>query len=139
MYKKHRFSMAELAILQVAVPDSLVQSLSINYLWADGDESALWKKVICRRGDPLPKDLCDMRNKDLWIGHIAKSEDAKFATMESYTQIQPSDALVVQIDGEWRNALQWVFYSDHAIKVFARCCKGKTWIHSIGKLVEASR
>ncbi|KAJ5203159.1 hypothetical protein N7449_005238 [Penicillium cf. viridicatum] len=141
MYKKHRFSIAELAILQVAVPDSLVQSLSINYLWADGDESQSWKKVIwsCRRGERLPKDLRYMGNKDLWIEHIAKSTNAKFAAMESYTQIQYSDALVVQIDGERRNAIQWVFYSDHAEELFAQCCKGKTWIHSIGKLVEASK
>ncbi|KAJ5382699.1 hypothetical protein N7517_000610 [Penicillium concentricum] len=57
--------------------------------------------------------------------------------MESYTEIQSSDALVIQVDGEWRNAIQWVFYSDHAEELFAQCCKGKIWIHSIGKLVEA--
>ncbi|CRL29319.1 unnamed protein product [Penicillium camemberti] len=141
MYKKHRFSIAELAILQVAVPDSLVQSLSINYLWADGAESQLWKKVIwhCRRGQRLPKDLRYMGNKDLWIGHIAKSTNSSFATTESYTQIQSPDVLAVQVNGEWRNAIQWVFYSDHAEELFAQCCKGKTWIHSIGKLVEASK
>ncbi|CAI7634453.1 unnamed protein product [Penicillium palitans] len=141
MYKKHRFSIAELAILQVAVPDSLVQSLSINYLWADGAESQLWKKVIwhCRRGQRLPKDLRYMGNKDLWIGHIAKSTNSNFATTESYTQIQSPDVLAVQVNGEWRNAIQWVFYSDHAEELFAQCCKGKTWIHSIGKLVEASK
>ncbi|CAG8890146.1 unnamed protein product [Penicillium egyptiacum] len=136
-YKKHRFSIAELAILQVAVPDSLMQSLSVNYLWADG-VSDLWKKVVwnCRRGDRLPKDLRYMRNKDLWIGHIARSKNVKFETMESCTQIQSSDAPVVQINGERRNATQWVFHSDHAEELFAQCCKGKTWIHSIGKLVE---
>lgn len=73
MYKKHRFSIAELTILQVAVVDSLVQSLLINYLCADGAESQSWKKVIwnCRRDQRLPKDLRYMGNKDLWIGCIA--------------------------------------------------------------------
>lgn len=51
--------------------------------------------------------------------------------MESYTQIQSSDVLAVQVDGEWRNAIQWVFYSDHAEELFSQCCKGNIWINAV--------
>ncbi|OQD60710.1 hypothetical protein PENPOL_c021G00966 [Penicillium polonicum] len=98
MYKKHRFSIAELAILQVAVLDSLVQSLLINYLCADGAESQSWKNVIwnCRRGQRLPKDLRYMGNKDLWIGHIAnprqKGQKGNSNGPRTYLQLTEDDA-----------------------------------------------
>ncbi|KAL2703237.1 hypothetical protein AAEP93_004308 [Penicillium crustosum] len=36
------------------------------------------------------------------------------------------------------NAIQRVSYSDYAGELFLQCYKGKAWIHSIGKLVDAS-
>lgn len=57
---------------------------------------------------------------------------------DSYTQIQSSYVRVAQVDGEWQNAIQRVSYSDYDGELFLQCYKGKAWIHSIGKLVDAS-
>lgn len=135
---KHKVPASEVAIFQAAVPKDLIRSLSVNYLWSDGVETDTWKRVIwhSRRSEKLPKDLRWMADKDLWIGHIARSLHSRYVAMESYTMIESSDTLSVKIDGDWRKAIQWVFYDSDAEDLFALSCKGKTWIHSTGKLVD---
>lgn len=135
---KHKVPASEVAIFQAAVPEDLIRSLSVNYLGSDGVETDTWKRVIwhSRRSDKLPKDLRWMADKDLWIGHIARSLHSRSVAMEDYTVIEPSDTLSVKIDGEWRKAIQWVFYDSDAEDLFAQRCKGMTWIHSTGKLVD---
>ncbi|KAK2737855.1 hypothetical protein FQN55_000865 [Onygenales sp. PD_40] len=136
---KHKLPISEIAIVQVAVPEDMIRHLSVNYLWSDGsaEESDTWRKVVwySRRGEELPGDICHLESKDLWIGHIASGKHVKYENMKDHNQIKPSDVLTVEIDGAWRKAIQWVFYTRSARDKFCESCAGKVWIRPFGPLV----
>lgn len=50
--------------------------------------------------------------------------------------IRQSDALVVEVDGEWKKAEQWSFSARQVENDFARPFKGNIWIHSVGRLIK---
>lgn len=77
--------------------------------------------------------------KDLWIGHILVSEHARFDALDGYTTLQSLDGLMVEIDGEWEKAEQWSFSPrspPRAEHDLLELCKGKAWIHSVGRLIK---
>lgn len=135
-WAKHKSEVSELAIVQVAVPETMIRSLSVKYLWSDTDE---WKKVIwySRRGEQLPDDLEYLEKNDLWIGHIAASKNRKYERMSHYRQIQESDVLKVTVDDEERKSIQWVFYTFKAKSAFRNKCAGRIWIHPLSSLAPA--
>lgn len=53
----------------------------------------------CRGSQPLRKDLENMCKGYLCIRHILASGHARFHVADDYTTPQPSDALMVEIDG----------------------------------------
>lgn len=70
----------EVAILQVAVPKSFVESLDSNILLSDGEHPDWWRKSIWhgRRGRSLPSELSWMYQKEMWMGHIAQGIGANY-------------------------------------------------------------
>jgi hypothetical protein len=139
---KHKIPIAEICILQVACPESLMTNLEVQYLWADGPEvqSTLWKQVIwySRNGRRLPQELRHRLARAIWIGHIATDTGKKFAAMASWREVRESNALTVDIDNTRRKAIQWVFQTDEAQVQFETVCHGKTWVHSVGKMVDGN-
>ena len=141
-YLKHLAPLAEIAILQIAVPNDFIESLSKNHLLSDGPSSKAWKEVVwhyrCRK--PLSRLRSDTEvicAKKLWIGHILLSGRARFNAVDGYATLQSSDALMVEVDGQWQKAEQWSFSGREVQAKFARLCKGKALIHSVGRLIES--
>lgn len=132
---KHKLPISDIAIVQIAVPETLLRSLSVNYLWyGDREPSEEWKKVIwCCRGQRewLP-EIQHLLQKDLWVGHIATSKHIKYEAMADHTKIKESDVLTIETEEGERRAIQWVFHTLKARREFAQQCFGKTWIHSLG-------
>ncbi|KAF2142645.1 uncharacterized protein K452DRAFT_318231 [Aplosporella prunicola CBS 121167] len=60
-WRKHKQPISEIAVIQVAVPDDFIRSLSTQYLWLKDRSrpSDEWKELIwhSKRGMRLPKDL----------------------------------------------------------------------------------
>jgi len=137
-WTKHKTDIVKVVIAQVAVPWSLVEKLSPQYLWFQDSQNAndTWKKLVwyCRRGKSLPKELRYIEEKDLLIGHIASGTNVKYERLKSHEQIKSNDLLTLQVDGEEKKALQWVFQTHRATDDFETECRGKIWIHSLGAL-----
>lgn len=138
MYLKHIAPITEIAVLQLAVPNEFVQSLSVNYLWSEGKDSARWKEVIwnSRRSQRLPKHLNAMLEKELWIGHIAHSPHKAYHKMQHFNEVSPEHALTVSINGRQQKAVQWVFHDSQAEDLLAQECKRLAWVHPMGMDVE---
>lgn len=139
-YLKHLASLAEIALLQIAVPNDFIETLSKNYLFSDGPSSSAWREVVWhhRRGRPLNRSYMEeMCAKKLWIGHILLSERARFNAVDGYATLQCSDALMVEVDGKWQKAEQWSFSGPEVQAKFAKRCKGKALVHSVGRLIES--
>lgn len=136
---KHKVPLAEIAIIQVAIPEDLIKSLSVAYLWSDGapSEADRWRKIVwtSRRAQTIPRELFDLERVDLWIGHIASGRHCKFVAMKEPSEIKDSDVLNINIGNTARKAIQWVFYTSHARDVFCKGCAGKVWVHGLGKLL----
>src|SRR3954453_12747522 len=68
-WTKHKVDISEIVMIQIAVPESLIKTLVVYYLWYDErrmpkDE---WKKLVyySRRGKYLPPELDHIEEKDL--------------------------------------------------------------------------
>lgn len=136
---KQKTPVSEIVFIQVAVPESFIDSLVTEYLWC-GDRQKptdTWKKLIwySRRGKMVPVELDYLDEKDLLIGHISSGIHKKVEHLKDHTKIGERDVLSVKIDGEERKAVQWVFNTTKAMRAFARTCVGKVWIHSAGHLM----
>lgn len=129
-WAKIKHAIVDIAIIQVAVPETLLKSLSTEYLW----HSETWKQLIWlgRNIRNLPKELEHIGEKDLLIGHIASGKHSKYMKMKSYHQIKEGDILTIDENGERKMAIQWVFQSRKAREEFERQCRGKVWIHGLG-------
>ena len=138
VYLKYIAPITEIAVLQLAVPNEFIQSLSINYLWSEGEDSAKWKEVIwnSRRSQRLPKHLNAMLEKELWIGHIARAPHKAYHKMQHFNEVSPEHALTVSINGREQNAIQWVFHDNQAEDLLAQKCKRLAWVHPVGIHVE---
>ncbi|EEP77351.1 predicted protein [Uncinocarpus reesii 1704] len=136
---RYKVPIAEIAIIQVAIPETLIKSLSVAYLWSNGapSEADRWRKIVwtSRRAQTIPRDLFDLERVDLWIGHIASGRYCNFVTMKDPSEIKDSDVLNINIDNTATKAIQWVFYTSHARDVFCKGCAGKVWVHGLGRLL----
>ncbi|MCJ1365847.1 hypothetical protein MMC16_004972 [Acarospora aff. strigata] len=141
-WSKHKMDISEFAIIQVAVPGNLINSLSTEHLWfGDHDKPTdQWKKLVWhgRKGLRLPKEIRYLEEKDLLIGHIAMSGiHREYEQMVDSTRIRESDVLTVKVNSEERKALQWIFNTYKATDGFEEHCSGKVWIHGVGCLMVA--
>lgn len=129
-WAKIKYAIVDIAIIQVAVPETLLKSLSTEFLW----HSETWKQLIWlgRNIRNLPKELEHIEEKDLFIGHIASGKHSRYMKMKSYHQIKDGDILTIDESGERRMAIQWLFQSRKARSEFERQCHGKVWIHGLG-------
>lgn len=66
------------------------------------------------------------------------SANARLDEANGYAALQSSDALMVEVDGEWQKAEQWSFSQWGSEYDFAELCKGKCWVHAVGRLVRTS-
>ncbi len=90
-YAKHRANLAKVSILQIAVPHSLKDRLSVLELHCDprpetparADPVNNWEKVVwySRRGKRLPKELAWIDKKDVLVGECARSMNVAFKKM----------------------------------------------------------
>ncbi|KAI9829830.1 MAG: hypothetical protein M1826_005407 [Phylliscum demangeonii] len=135
-WSKRKFVIENIAIVQVAVPWALLESLSTQCLWSDGNTSETWKEVVWhgRRGYDLPGELEPIEKKDVWIGHILSGRHVKYERLKSSQEIKDSDVLKLQIDEEEKRAIQWSFQTRRARGGFEEHCRGKVWIHRLGAL-----
>lgn len=76
-------------------------------------------------------ELDYLLTKDLFIGHIASGLYCKFERMRSFNETKTIDVLVVEIDGESKKAVQWVFFTSVAKRGFVEVLRGKIWIHDL--------
>lgn len=141
-YLKHLAPLAEIALLQIAVPNCIIQSVSKTHLFSDGPSSSAWSELVWhhRRGRPLNRlgsSIEEMCAKNLWVGHILLSGSARFNAVDGYATLQSSNALMVEVDGEWQKAEQWSLSGREVEANFAKLCKGKAFVHSVGRLIEA--
>lgn len=137
-WTKHKADVSYITIIQVAVPEAFTSTLDTEYLWI-GDRDCtedLWRKMIwhCRRGVDIPKEIRYIYNKDLLIGHIATGIHSKYERMDHYNQIDEKDVLKVEVNGEERRSAQWVFHTERARDGFTEHCRGRVWIHNLGRL-----
>lgn len=137
-WAKHKIPLVEMAMVQVAVSETLTNTLDTKFLWFGDKETVKdeWKKMIwtCRNGKLLPADLKYLQQKDVLIGHVASGINAKYQRKANYEDISESDLLTVDIDGEERRAIQWVFHTEKARAGFEDQCRGKIWIHRFAPL-----
>ena len=73
----------------------------------------------------MPRELVHIEQYNLLIGHIASG-------ITDWNQITEEDIMTVQIAGERRMAIQWVFYTTKARLAFEEQCRGKIWLHNLG-------
>lgn len=104
------------------------------------DSSETWKKLVwsVRGCKSLREDLIDLCERDLNVAHILVSANARFDEANSYAALQSSDALMVEVGGVWQKAKQWSFSQWGSEYDFAELCKGKCWVHVVGRLVRTS-
>ncbi|KAI9808443.1 MAG: hypothetical protein M1826_004153 [Phylliscum demangeonii] len=126
-WAKRKFVIEHIAIVQVAVPWTLLEGLSTLYLWSDGNTSKTWKEVVWRgrRGWPVPDEMEPLEKEDLWIGHILSGKHVKYERLKLSREIKDSDVLTVQIDGEEKRGIQWTFQTRKARRGFEEHCRGK--------------
>lgn len=88
-----------IAIIQVAVPETLISAHTKAFLWFPKD---IWKEVVwtSRRGRRLPKSLDHLETTDLLIGNILSGKHSKYEAMANFRDIKESDLVHVMIDGE---------------------------------------
>ncbi len=133
---KRKMEVSVIAIIQVAVPNTFIESLTVEYLWFGDSEKPTntWKILVWhgRKGLSLPKEIRYLEQRDLLIGHIASGVHAKCLHMIDATKIKESDVLTVEVDGEEKRSIQWVFHTYNAKDAFAEKCAGKVWIHNVG-------
>jgi hypothetical protein len=135
---KHRVPVANIAIVQIAVPESLTNSLNEVVLYHHNplEPSDDWRKVVwyCRNGKDWPREMRDTWAQAEWIrGHILSGVDARYMNMTNWTEIKSSDTLSVEIDGQMKPAMQWVFKGEDGGEAkFEKSCAGKGYIHDLG-------
>lgn len=83
--------------------------------------------------------------KDLWEGHVARfqpSSGRRCALTGRQIYVEQAvipEPLEIIVDGMWEKAVQWAFHIFDAWEKFEERCKGKTWVHWTGRLIEASQ
>ena len=80
MYFKHLAPFAEMALLQIAVPNDFLASLSKCFLFSERESSETWKQLVwsvrdCKSPGEELDNLCE---RDLSIAHILVSANARF-------------------------------------------------------------
>ncbi|OCK90250.1 uncharacterized protein K441DRAFT_666276 [Cenococcum geophilum 1.58] len=137
-WTKHKVDISEIVMIQVAIPESLMRNLTTYYLWCGERQTPKdeWRKLVyhSRRCEDLPRELVHIEQYDILIGHIASGTNRKFEQLTHWSQITDEDILTVQIAGERRTAIQWVFHTTKARHAFEEQCRGKIWLHSLGTL-----
>ncbi|KAL1634687.1 hypothetical protein SLS56_002089 [Neofusicoccum ribis] len=102
-WRKHKQHISDIRIIQIAVPDLFIKSISVHYLWY-GDQSRPtdeWKFLIwhSRRGEYLPIEMEWLENQDLLIGNIASGKNCKYENIREPAAIKDSDVLTIERDG----------------------------------------
>ena len=94
-YAKRRESVASVVIVQMAIPDSAIESLPdterLHVRWPSPE----WKELVfrSRRGDPYPAQLRKYTAATLIIGSVAGKPDRVFRRLDSPGQITESMVL----------------------------------------------
>jgi hypothetical protein len=142
-WKKIWHQICDIAVVQLAVPETVTNSLHKDTLYcnprAPSDD---WRKICyaSRCGDDWPKEFKDRWTKGAWLmGHILSGKEVKYERKKDHTQIKDSDALMVMIDGRKTFAMQWVIKTRDGIDKFEEKCKGKGWILNMGAFMQAMK
>ena len=137
-FYKHKARNEDIVIIQIAVPETFIRTLTIRYLWIDERQALMdeWRKFVwsCRGSKALTSELRYLDSKGLFIGHIASEVNRKFEQMANYTEIEERHVLKVLVDNVEVKAIQWVFNTYLATDGVEDHCKGRVWVHSIGAL-----
>lgn len=139
-WTKRKCEAANIVVIQVAVPEALTNSLRKSVLYiAPNQLIDEWKMMVFwgRRGKRLPRGLKSLeklkKNTDLFIGPVARSTN-NFWELSDWTQINNSHIYKIDVNGEQRLGLQWVFESEKAQMEFEHQCVGKIYFHDVGVL-----
>jgi hypothetical protein len=129
-YARARHPPALLSVVQFAVPNDLVDSLTRTILRCTGDTANDWRQVVwhSRNGEKLPRELSHVAQSELLIGDIATKPTACYGEIESPDALSSAHALRVDIEGVKTNALQWAYQNDGEDR-FEEACHGKAWLH----------
>ncbi|KAI9711142.1 MAG: hypothetical protein M1812_007246 [Candelaria pacifica] len=148
-YIKHAAHIAKVSIVQIAVPYSLMDGLSVEYLRSPAPPkynketntwlyppTCDWQRVIwwCRRGRNLPKELWWVTTKDVLIGETSHGKNCKYDTMEKPEEIDHRQVLEVKINGVETKSMQWAFQTLKGRFALQDTCRFKVWLHNAGAL-----
>ena len=111
-WMKYKHPSHEIAVIQLAIPESKLKELSIGELWHDGEgheSSKLWSQVVhAARGwgyarlSPEEKQTVDeVLEKDVLVGHLAYEYRVKLITAhEFWEDINNEDFVAELIDAD---------------------------------------
>lgn len=151
MWFKRMVLMCEIAVLQIAVPNDMLSGMSKNFLWSEDERrTAVVRHSRTRRFcgwvSEHNKFRYVIRNemvfKDLWEGHVARfrpgsGRPGTLTGRQIYLeQAVIHEPLEILVDGKWERSVQWAFHTFDAWEKLKARCKGKTWVHSTGRLIE---
>lgn len=132
-WARHRQRIADIELIQVAVPDAFMKTLSNKKLFDQGRVTDEWRKLILstRKRQERPPELEYLKERDVIGGHISSGRRARYELITDYTQISPSDVLIVEINGLREDACQYAFNTRKAQEGFEKHCRRKIWSHSL--------
>jgi len=134
-FYKHNQNYQKVAIIEINIPESFIAPLNTVCLWAGEQDvpNEEWAQVIykARRGSDVGrlKELRHVTNSDLIMGTIASGTHKKYQDMASYREIKMEDVLTVDISGETKQAIQWVFNSNPVVRRLEDLLEGTVIIH----------
>jgi hypothetical protein len=134
---KLKTPIANIAIVRMFVPESLINSLQQEKLWfhprAESDD---WRKIVfaSRNGEEWPKEFRKRWNNcDLIMGHLLSGNNIKYNQMRtSYIDIKESDLLHIGSEDNRYFSVQWVFKGSEGKEAFETQCRGKGHIYDVG-------
>ena len=110
-YAKRRNMVDSVVIVQMAIPNSAIDSLSETERLCVYWPSAEWKNLVfhCRKGRRLPSELRKFKQATLLVGTIANKSNKVYQKLDSAEQITEHMVLKTR-DG--RQAIQYVWAAE---------------------------
>ncbi|KAF3921753.1 hypothetical protein AA313_de0200123 [Arthrobotrys entomopaga] len=144
-YIKHQVSLGHIIITEVEISEDFVDRLNTIKLWGMRDDGTInpdFQEFTCmcrrQRYDAIPSHLCYINKADLVIAHILCHKNSHY-TKEKYAgsgwkNITLDDLLKVEIEGEGKLGVQWVFKGYKARSMFNEHAHGKVVQYNVHRL-----
>ena len=129
-FAKRCLSINDIAIVQVAVPSTLIEGLSVQNITSHAGHSGdAWRKLVwySRRREVPARELDHIAGKQLLTANLASGIETRYTPTPEAGGIEPHNVLFVTIQGQKKRALQWVFQRE-AEREFDEQYEGEAWV-----------